>query len=209
MIADLSGKLPHGTRRIRIWTNLQIYWNSILVDRTQQDVSVVLHPISLDRAALDFHGYPRQIEASPPGNVQYVYENVSSTGPYARQAGTYTRYGDVKPLLTSFDDHFVVFGSGEEVALEFDPAKLPPLSKGWTRDYFFVANGYEKDMDFYAAEGNTVEPLPFRAMSLYPPPDGKAYPLTEENMNYLLDWNTRHVSGNEPKGYSYTFPAAK
>ena len=40
---------------------------------------------------------------------------------------------------------------------------IPPncrrLPKGWTRDYFFVANGYEKDMDFYAAEGSTVDPL--------------------------------------------------
>ena len=24
------------------------------------------------------------------------------------------------------------------------------MPKGWARDYFFVANGYEKDMDFYA-----------------------------------------------------------
>ena len=85
--------------------------------------------------------------------MKYVYEQVSRTGPYARQAGEYTRYGNVLPLLKSFDDKLAVFGSGEEVQLEFDPAKLPPVPKGWTRDYFFQANGYEKDMDFYAAEG--------------------------------------------------------
>ena len=33
--ADLSGKLPHGTTRIRITTNLQIYWDSILIDRSR------------------------------------------------------------------------------------------------------------------------------------------------------------------------------
>ena len=37
MTADLTGKLPVGTRKIRITTNLQIYWDSILVDRTEQD----------------------------------------------------------------------------------------------------------------------------------------------------------------------------
>jgi hypothetical protein len=202
--ADLSGKLPKGTTRIRITTNLQIYWDSILVDRSEQNENFKLSSIPLTRANLEYHGYPRQIEDQPPGNVKYVYEQVSRTGPYARQAGEYTRYGDVLPLLSSFDDKLVVFGSGEEVALEFNPAKLPPLPKGWTRDYFFMANGYEKDMDFYAAEGSTVDPLPFRRMGKYPYA-GKAFPADDEHLKYMLEFNTRFVSGNEPRGYSYEF----
>jgi tetratricopeptide (TPR) repeat protein len=204
MVADLSGKLPVGTRRIRISTNLQIYWDSILVDRTAQDSRVAVHAVRLERAQLGFHGYPRQTEGVPAGNVHYVYEDISSTGPYARQAGTYTRYGDVRPLLTGYDDQFAVFGSGEEVALDFDPSALPVVRRGWTRDYFFLANGYEKDMDFYAAEGSTVEPLPFRSMNLYPYP-GKAYPLTPANLDSLLRYNTRHLSGNEPRGYAFSY----
>ncbi|MGA9041839.1 MAG: FG-GAP-like repeat-containing protein [Terriglobales bacterium] len=208
MTADLTDKLPRGTQRIRISTNLQIYWDNILIDRTQQNSDSRLTPVPLQRADLGFHGYPRQIEAQPPGNVKYVYEEVSRTGPYARQAGTYTSYGDVTPLLTDYDDRHVVFGSGEEVALEFDPAKLPALPKGWTRDYFFVANGYEKDMDFYAAEGSTVEPLPFRKMGSYPYP-GKSFPLDDVHLTYLLQYNTRYVSGNEPQGYGYDYRPAK
>src|SRR5581483_163820 len=172
---DLSGKVPQGSQRIRITTNLQIYWDDILIDSSAQNENFKLREIPLTSANLEFHGYPRQIEDLPPGNVKYVYEKVSRTGPYARQAGEYTRYGDVHSLLSGFDDKLVVFGSGEEVALEFDPAKLPPLPKGWTRDYFFSANGYEKDMDFYAYDGNTVEPLPFRRMGTYPYP-GKSFP---------------------------------
>ena len=201
---DLTGKLPQGTTRIRITTNLQIYWDSILIDRSQPSENFKLNAIPLTKADLGYHGYPRQIEDQPPGNVKYVYEQVSRTGPYARQAGTYTRYGDVTPLLSSFDDKLVVFGSGEEVALEFDPAKLPPLPKGWTRDYFFMANGYEKDMDFYAAEGSTVEPLPFRRMGTYPYA-GKAFPSDEDHLKYMLEYNTRFVSGNEPRGYAYEY----
>jgi tetratricopeptide (TPR) repeat protein len=204
MVADLTGKLPPGTRRIRITTNLQIYWDSILIDRTPQDAPVRLTPVPLLQGDLEFHGYPRQIEDQPPGNVKYVYEDVSRTGPYARQAGTYTRYGDVLPLLTAFDDRMVVFGSGEGVELEFDPGRLPRLPAGWVRDYFFMANGYEKDMDFYAAEGNTVDPLPFRAMGTYPYP-GKSYPLDDKHLRYQLEYNTRHVSGDEPAGYWYQF----
>jgi tetratricopeptide (TPR) repeat protein len=202
--ADLSGKLPQGTKRIRITTNLQIYWDSILIDRSSQNKNFKLSDIPLTRANLDYHGYPRQIEDQPPGNVKYHYEQVSLTGPYGRQAGEYTRYGDVKPLLTSFDDKLAVFGSGEEVQLDFDPAKLPPLTKGWTRDYFFETNGYEKDMDFYAADGNTVEPLPFRRMGTYPY-GGKSFPSDREHLDYMLRYNTRFISGNEPRGYAYEY----
>jgi len=208
--ADLSGKLPLGTTRIRITTNLQIYWDSILIDHSQPSDEFKLNPIPLTKANLGYHGYPLQIEDRPPGNVKYKYEQVSRTGPYARQAGEYTRYGDVTPLLTRFDDKLVVFGSGEEVALEFNPAKLPALPKGWTRDYFFMANGYEKDMDFYAADGSTVEPLPFRRMGTYPYA-GKAFPSDEDHLKYMLEYNTRFVSGNEPRGYAYEYekPATK
>jgi tetratricopeptide (TPR) repeat protein len=205
---DLSGKLPIGTTRVRITTNLQIYWDNILIDRSQQDRNYKLTAIPLTKAGLGYHGYPRQIEDLPPGNVKYVYEQVSRTGPYARQAGEYTRYGDVLPLLTSFDDKLAVFGSGEEVQLDFDQSNLPPLPKGWTRDYFFQANGYEKDMDFYAAEGNTVEPLPFRKMGAYPY-SGKNFPSDPEHLDYMLKYNTRFMSGNEPRGYTYEYGGSK
>jgi hypothetical protein len=209
MTADLTGKLPPGTRRIRITTNLQIYWDNILISRTSQEnnrnESARLAPVPLTRADLNFHGFPLKIEDQPPGNVKYIYEKASATGPYTRPAGAYTRYGDVRPLLDSLDDKFVVFGSGDEVALDFDPAKLPALPKGWVRDYFFTANGYEKDMDFYAYRGDTVDPLPFGGMKTYPYPN-QSFPTDAEHLNYLLEYNTRFMSGNEASGYSFQYP---
>jgi hypothetical protein len=225
MTADLTGKLPRGTRKIRLTTNLQIYWDSILIDRTKQVPSpaeaslsrskecrrygVCVTPTLLARADLEFHGYPFKIEGTPPGNVQYIYEKASATGPYTRPSGTYTRYGDVLPLLTATDDRLAVFGSGDEVRLDFDPANLSALPKGWVRDYFFVANGYEKDMDFYAAEGNYVAPLPFLSMGEYPYPARKSFPLDDAHVNYLLEYNTRHMSGNEQRGYWFNYGEPK
>jgi tetratricopeptide (TPR) repeat protein len=210
MTADLTGKLPTGTQKIRITTNLQIYWDSILVSRTPQASgdaaqSPRVTPVPLVRADLGFHGFPLKIEGSPPGNVQYIYEKTSATGPYTRPMGTYTRYGDVLPLLTALDDQLVVFGSGDEVRLDFDPSKLPALPHGWVRDYFFAAYGYEKDMDFYAAEGNFVAPLPFLRMGDYPYAPGKSFPLDDAHVNYLLEYNTRHMSGNEQRGYWFDY----
>jgi hypothetical protein len=230
MTADLTGKLPLGTRKIRITTNLQIYWDSILIDRTKQDApgcqeagsstrakkrlarndkdgcaGVQLTTVPLIHADLEFHGYPYKIEGLPPGNVQYIYEKASATGPYTRPRGTYTRYGDVLPLLTATDDKLAVFGSGDEVRLDFDPSSLPPLPQEWVRDYFFAANGYEKDMDFYAAEGNYVAPLPFLSMGEYPYPPKKSFPLDDAHVTYLLEYNTRHMSGNEQHGYWFDY----
>jgi tetratricopeptide (TPR) repeat protein len=205
MTADLSGKLPRGTRRIRISTNLQIYWNSILIDRAGQDQNTRLTAVPLARADLRFHGFPLKIEGAPPGNVTYVYEKASPTGPYTRPAGAYTRYGDVLPLVTALDDRLVVFGSGDEVALDFDPSNLPALPNGWVRDYFFVANGYEKDMDFYAYDFTSVDPLPFRDMGAYPYPADKSFPLDDAHLNYILEYNNRYLSGNEPRGYRFDY----
>jgi hypothetical protein len=205
MTADLTGKLPKDTRRIRLTTNLQIYWDSILISRTNQAQSARLTPLPLVRADLSFHGFPLKIENQPPGNVKYIYEKVSATGPYTRPAGAYTRYGDVRTLLNASDDKFAVFGSGDEVALDFDPGTLPGLPQGWVRDYFFAAHGYEKDMDFYAYRGDTVEPLPFRNMGTYPY-SGKSFPADGEHLNYLLEYNTRFMSENETRGYSFRYP---
>jgi hypothetical protein len=204
MTADLTGKLPQGTRCIRIWTNLQIYWDSILIDRTSQNQNVRLTEIPLVRADLRFRGFPLKIEGQPPGNVNYIHEKASATGPYTRPAGAYTRYGDVLPLLKEFDDKLVVFGSGDEVALDFDPSRLPKLPSGWSRDYFYVAHGYEKDMDFYAYDFTHVDPLPFRDMGIYPYP-GKSFPLDDPHLNYLLEYNTRYMSGNEAPGYAFDY----
>jgi tetratricopeptide (TPR) repeat protein len=214
MTADLTGKLPRGTRKIRITTNLQIYWDNILVSRTQQlaanrSQAPQLTPIPLTHADLEFHGYPYKIEGTPAGNVKYIYEKTSATGPYTRPMGTYTRYGDVLPLLSSLDDKLAVLGSGDEVRLDFDPSKLARLPAGWVRDYFFAANGYEKDMDFYAAEGNYVAPLPFLSMGEYPYPPKKTFPLDEAHVNYLLEYNTRHMSGNEQRGYWFDYGEAR
>jgi tetratricopeptide (TPR) repeat protein len=205
MTADLTGKLPLGTQRIRFTTNLQIYWDNILISHTPQNQTARLTPVPLARADLSFHGFPLKIEGTPPGNVKYIYEQVSATGPYTRPAGAYTRYGDVRSLLAASDDKFAVFGSGDEVALDFDPASLPPLPAGWVRDYFFAAHGYEKDMDFYAYRGDSVEPLPFRDMGAYPYRD-KSFPADPEHLNYLLEYNTRFMSGKEATGYSFQYP---
>ena len=196
MVADLTGKVPPGTSRIRIGTNLNIYWDQILVDQTPDVAGIEMQTVPLAEASLRFHGYPRQVEGNPKSDLWYVYEDVSATGPYAHHAGNFTAYGDVLPLLNAADDRFVIIASGDEVALEFDPSSLVPVRPGWTRDYFLYADGFAKDMDFYESLSDTVEPLPFHSMPSYPYGSGMRYPMSPEYLRYRLTYNTRYIASS-------------
>jgi Tfp pilus assembly protein PilF len=209
MIVDLTGELPAGTRRIRIVNNLKIYWDAIRIDQTPDAKNVHVAQVPLAKAALEFLGYPREIRLQPASDTIYSYSNRSMTGPYARAAGNYTRYGDVYDLLKASDDRFVVFSSGEGVKLDFDPRQLSALPAGWVRDYFFYADGFEKDLDFYAAHAFTVEPLPRHSLLPYPYPEGKEYPGDAEHLNYQLDYNTRTRSDRMPPSLRYHYSAPR
>ena len=204
-VADLTGKLPAGTSRIRIGTNLKIYWDQILIDTSPQTDAIQLHDVQLMEASLRFLGYPRQIEGSPASDLSYDYGQVSATGPFTRHSGYYTAYGDVRHIVNAADDRFAILGSGDEVALEFDASALPPLRPGWTRDYFFYADGFAKDMDFYEALSDTVDPLPFHSMGQYPYGPGTRYPTGPLHVDYRLNFNTRYISGAESRSFRFRY----
>src|SRR5467141_3499562 len=205
MVADLTGKLPQRTRRIRIVNNLKIYWDAIRIDQTTEQSDARVAEVPLAKADLDFVGYPREIRLHPASDTVYSYAHRSKTGPYARAAGNYTRYGNVYDLLKNSDDRFVVFGSGEGLKLDFDPRELPALPAGWIRDYFFYADGFEKDLDFYAAHAFTVEPLPRHSTLPYPYPEGQEYPSDANHLGYQLEYNTRMRSDRLPPSLRYQY----
>jgi tetratricopeptide (TPR) repeat protein len=209
IVVDLTGKLPARTRRIRIRTNLQIYWDQALVDNgTDDSRSMRESEVPLASARLAFRGYPKQIEGATPGDLTYDYQQISQTGPFQWQRGNYTRYGTVTPLLTRQDDQYVIFGSGEEIDAEFSDSALPALPPHWKRDYFFYAQGYVKDMDFYEALPFTVAQMPFRRMTGYPYPASEHFPQDMQSVDYRLDWNDRFESGNRVQRYEFDYQPA-
>jgi ASPIC and UnbV/FG-GAP-like repeat len=203
---DLTGKLSPGTRRLRIVTNLQIYWDQILVDNGPDRFGEI-HPTEspLVLSTLKFRGYPQQIELKSPGDLTYRYDRISATGPFAHQRGEYTRYGNVTPLLKTVDNRYVIFGSGEDIDAEFSAAALPPSPANWKRDYFFYANGYVKDMDFYEASPFTVNEMPFHGMKTYPYSSPAAYPMNPSTLRYRLQWNDRFNSGQSTQEYRFHY----
>ena len=207
IVVDLTGKVPEGVRKIRLMSNLEIYWDQVLID-DHDAAEAKTTEIPMSTATLRFHGYPKQLDGKSNGDLDYDYDLVSLTGPFQHQRGSYTRMGDVTPLLknaSKTSDQFVIFGSGEEIAAEFDAAKLPELQKGWSRDYFFYADGYVKDMDYWDALPFTVAQLPFHSMSKYPYPATESYP---DELEYELNWNTRFDSGEPVRAYRFDYHRA-
>src|SRR5207247_3900794 len=83
MVADLTGKLPAGTRRIRIVNNLKIYWDAIRIDQTAEVRDVRVAQVPLAKAALDFVGYRRETRLKPDSDTIYSHSHRSTTGLHA------------------------------------------------------------------------------------------------------------------------------
>jgi hypothetical protein len=130
---------------------------------------------------------------------------VSLTGPFQHQRGNYTHMGDVTALVKGIDDRYAIFGSGEEIAAEFDATELPALPAHWKRDYFFYANGFVKDMDWWDASPFTVAQLPFHKMSTYPYPASEKFPDDADALDYQLNWNDRFDSGEPVRSYRFDY----
>jgi hypothetical protein len=127
-------------------------------------------------------------EYSPDGREPTLFDyNRLDAFPVSKLSGRLTRYGDVSELLRSTDDRFVIFGPGDDLEVRFDARSLPPLPEGWKRSCVLRTWGYCKDCAPFTATGDTVGPLPFRAMSTYPYGDDEKHPDPE----YDRTWNTR------------------
>jgi tetratricopeptide (TPR) repeat protein len=194
VVVDLRGKLRPGEREVRIRTNMRIYWDQILVDTSGSGAPVRITRIDPSVADLRWRGFSAEITPDGRQPYGYDYERVSLLSPWKTMVGRYTRVGDVRELLRSIDDMFVVSRPGDEIALSFDEGALPILATGQRRAFLLYAHGYSKEMDIGSASPHHVEPLPFRGMRGYPYAEDQRYPASEAHREYRDRYNTRVVS---------------
>ncbi|NDD64760.1 MAG: hypothetical protein EBZ36_12440, partial [Acidobacteria bacterium] len=194
MTVDLTGKFLSNDRRVRIVTGMRIYWDQILIDTS--DGNAPARVTTLDAMAADLHwrGFPR--EFSPDGRrpLIYDYQTIDQSAPWKTHAGNYTRYGDVRELLTAPDNRYVITRNGDELQVDFDARRLPPLRRGWRRTWLLYTSGFGKDMDLHSARPETIGELPFHGMESYPYAGRQQYPLTRDNLEYLERYNTRTIT---------------
>jgi tetratricopeptide (TPR) repeat protein len=189
---DLTGKFLSASREVRIVTNLCVYWDEIFLSEQTAAPLVRLTDIQAESADLRFRGFSTPAihpERTQPETFDYAqWMPVSMWNP---TKGFYTRYGDVLPLIGAIDDRLVIMGSGDELRLLFPKRAAGPLPAGWKRDFLLFVDGWAKDADANTAFGQTVEPLPFHAMSRYPYPPGEHFPDDPAHRRYREEYNTR------------------
>ncbi len=193
MTVPLPKLLPNDARKLRLTSNLELYYDQLFLAATPPNDRAQVRTVPLRSATLRYLGFPR--EYSPDGRepVLYDYEHCDASAPFHRLRGAYTRYGPVEALLREFDDQYAILGPGDEVALRFDAEALPPLPAGQVRSFILVSHAYCKDMDLYTATPRTLEPLPFKGMSRYPYSAAERHSSTEAYRTYLQSYNTRLV----------------
>src|SRR6266513_3945021 len=194
VIADLTGKFLSADSRVRIRTNMEVYWDRPFVAATASASPLTVTALRPVAADLHYHGFSRMYrKGGPYGPQWYDYGVVSREPAWAPIGGAFTRYGDVLPRLDSADDRYIIFGPGDEVALQFDSTATPPLPPGWTRDFLIYTDAWLKDADLNTAAGGTVEPLPFHGMSRYPYGGDEAFPTDATHRRFVETYNTRRV----------------
>ncbi len=198
VIADLSGKFLSADHRVRICTNMEIYWDQAFFAQSLPVTAEKITRLSPVRADHHYRGFSAmQRKGGPYGPHWFDYQSVTTGQKWRDLEGSYTRYGDVLELLLEPDNKYIIANAGDETTIEFDASLLQELPRGWSRDYLIYSTGWVKDGDMNTAEGNRVGPLPFHGMTAYPYPDGQSYPDSPELRKYHKKYNTREVSDRE------------
>jgi Tfp pilus assembly protein PilF len=183
--------LPGTPRRVRLRTNLEIYWDQLEWAEGLPNAELKMQRLAPNTVDLHYRGY--SVIHRPDAGAPEVpdYNTFYSTKQSWRDLiGYYTRYGDVRELLQQIDDRYVIVASGDEMSLRFPEQPAPPA--GWLRDYVILGDGWIKDGDYNSTFSKTVLPLPYHAKQEYITPPGK---LEDEWVykRHPEDWQNYHT----------------
>jgi hypothetical protein len=189
---DLTGIFRPGTeRRLRLRTNLEVYWDKIEWAVALPDAEIRTTKLNPSVADLHYRGYSviNQPDKSSPQVPDY--NKISSSKQIWRDlTGYYTRFGDVRELLLEPDDRYVIMNAGDEMTFRFAVPAAPV--QGWVRDYLIVGDGWIKDGDYNTGFSKTILPLPRHSEQEYTTPPGR---LEDEEVyrRNPQDWQNFHT----------------
>ncbi len=203
MIIDLSERFLAADYRVRIRTNMQIYWDHVFFATRVSGVPATITTLAASSADLRYRGFSKVSQKNFSSPHLPDYYDVDKETRWRDLLGTYTRHGDILPLLEKADNKYAIMNAGDEVALTFDVATVPDLPEGWKRDFLFFNDGWLKDGDLNTFHGQTAAPLPFHGMSKFPYRENESYPTAEEYQRYQETYNTREVTAEPFKRQLY------
>jgi hypothetical protein len=148
---SMAAPLPRGLDaggpvEVRIGSGLAVYYDRVRLGRIV-DVPLTVHELEPAAAELRWRGVAAQRRRNDADPISPDYDDVVPSGPFTPLDEETTPEGSVMDYLFEADYRLVVFATGQEVAVDFDAASLPPLAPGLTRTWFLVSTGYARDGD--------------------------------------------------------------
>ncbi len=217
MVVHLDGRLPPGETRVRIRTNMEIHWDHVFFTARATEAAlradaegvarmwaaglgpedVRLTLLRASAAELRYRGFSRLFrKGGADGPHWFDYDDVSAEPRWRDLEGTYTRYGDVLPLLGAPDSRYAVMNAGDEIGLVFPEVDAPGPADGRIRTFLLYTVAWLKDGDLNTASGDRVEPLPFHGMRRYPYGPEEAFPETPDHRRWMETYQTRRVTAD-------------
>jgi Tfp pilus assembly protein PilF len=166
ILADLTGKLPAGTRRLRLTQAFEIHWDRLALF-TERSVVSPAQLTTLAPAATDLHwrGYSEVADLPWTEPLTPLYDRVQPSPVWLlTPAGWVTRYGAVDELVAQRDNGLALVAGGDELTLQFAAGGFPTKPAGMARDFFLHTVGWDKDADYHVTRGTEVGPLPWTGM---------------------------------------------
>ena len=177
------------SRRFRLRTNMEIYWDFLGYVSELDSNQAKLHRPAPQIAELRYRGHLEVTQKDKSTPERAHYDKVSHGQKWRDLTGFYTRFGDVRELLNKRDDRYVIMNAGDEIAFRFPVPDGPPA--GWKRDFIWESDGWTRDGNQNTRFGTTVLPLPAHELSNERPPglltDDPVFQLCPE------DWRTFHT----------------
>lgn len=197
MVVDVGSILRRDDPRIRVATNLRLYWDEIALALDADDAVRETREATVASARIWGRGFSAPLAVAPHDGdggarpERFDWNVLASQARWNQTQGFYTRYGDCTELCTEIDDRYAMIGAGDALTLRFDAAAFPPPREGLVRDWILHLDGWCKDADPHTLASGTVEPLPFHGMSAYPYPATESFPDDAAHRAWRARWNTR------------------
>ena len=190
-----------GARRLRLRTNLEIYWDSLGYAAGMSGAPISIVRLDARRADLRYRGFSETRADRRDAPEVPIYDRLANTVPRWRDLeGYYTRFGDVRELVAKTEDRYVIMNAGDELRLSFEAP--PPPSAGWTRDFVLIGDGWVKDGDYNTSFSKTVLPLPAHGQPEYEAPT-PMLTLEDDSVyrRFPEDWQAFHTRFVSPRRF--------
>ena len=197
MTLDLTGKLRPTDRKLRIESNMELYWDCIFLAQHLPGARLALKTSPV-RSAIYTRSATRANTLPTGGKPTLLdYDNVDQSTGWKLMDGDYTRYGEVGELLAEADDCYVIMAHGDEVTLRFPVKAFGPVPRDCCRTFLLKTDSYCKDMDLHTCAPGRDRTAPVPCDERLPLHRGRTLPGDRKDPLYCARYNTRKIRSAE------------